>query len=157
MTEHTAPIGPHITAAGVPEWQQLAWAYEAAAAAVDIQDIKAVPGWQEQAVDKFGQAGRQWIHLFDALMTIRFGPQTAPAVAPAAALDQALPADAPTARVDTAEGFARTVQHLTTTYDNRLGAAGRSDTGPGPGVRRPVPARRPRRAATAGPSERRSC
>ena len=94
------------------EWQQLAWQFGAQDCATDLDtnDLDFLD-WAET---KHGQAARDFIAHHDALMTIRFGPETSqgPAVA------SALLVDMPAAQVDTAEAFARTVQNLTTTHDN---------------------------------------
>ncbi len=109
-----APIGPHVTAQEVTEWQQLAWTMLADDAAVDLTTVTEDADWQHEAERKFGEVAAAQIRAYDALMTIRFGPETTqgPAVA------SAVPLDVPAAQVDTAEAFARTVQNLTTTHDN---------------------------------------
>lgn len=109
-----APIGPHITAQDVTEWQQLAWTMLADDAGVDLTTVTENVDWQDEAERKFGQVAAAQIRAYDALMTIRFGPETSqgPAVASAVLVD------VPAAQVDTAERFARTVQNLTTTHDN---------------------------------------
>ena len=101
-----APIGPHITAQDVTEWQQLAWTMLADDAGVDLTTVTEDVDWQDEAERKFGQVAAAQIRAYDALMTIRFGPETSqgPAVASAVLVD------VPAAQVDTAEAFARTVQ-----------------------------------------------
>lgn len=99
-----APIGPQVTARGATEWQQLAWTMLADDAGVDLTTVTEDACWQDDAERRFGHAAAAQIRVYDALMTIRFGPETTPTVAPAAALDQAPPADVPAARVDMVTG-----------------------------------------------------
>lgn len=96
------------------EWQRLAWAIAAHDLAIDIpEDPHAVdPGeasfadWAES--EPYGSQARQFIAVHDALQTIRFGPETSPTPLNPYAIVDTTP--------DTAEHFARTVQHIVRTY-----------------------------------------
>jgi len=82
------------------EWAHLAWAMGAREVGVDIDQLDLE--WAERV---YGDQARQFITNHDALMTLRFGPDTVPAAPPIPARDDgAIP--------ETTDDFARAVQAL---------------------------------------------
>lgn len=82
------------------EWAHLAWAMGAREVGVDIDQLDLE--WAERV---YGDQARQFITNHDALMTLRFGPDTVPAGPP-------IPARTDGAIPETADDFARAVQAL---------------------------------------------
>jgi hypothetical protein len=82
------------------EWAHLAWAMGALEVGVDIEQLDLE--WAERV---YGEQARQFITNHDALMTLRFGPDTVPTRPPVSArADGSIP--------ETADEFARAVQAL---------------------------------------------
>jgi len=84
------------------EWAHLAWAMGAREVGVDIEQLDLE--WAERV---YGDQARQFIANHDALMTLRFGPDTAAPLPPARAR-----AAAAGSIPETADEFARAVQAL---------------------------------------------
>lgn len=81
------------------EWAHLAWAMGAREVGVDIEQLDLE--WAERV---YGDQARQFIANHDALMTLRFGPDTAAPPAAQAPAAGSIP--------ETADEFARAVQAL---------------------------------------------
>lgn len=81
------------------EWAHLAWAMGAREVGVDIEQLDLE--WAERV---YGDQARQFIANHDALMTLRFGPDTAPPPPAQARAAGSIP--------ETPDEFARAVQAL---------------------------------------------
>lgn len=105
------------------EWQRLAWAIGAwdlqQDAPVDNDLSNEAEMFRQWAESAHGPAARKHIATHDALMTIRFGPETTPE-SPQRAEDPwvTAPIPAQTKQLDTAEGFAREVQRILIDHDD---------------------------------------